>query len=109
MKFETTARFDGDYRRLGKDEQRLFRVALTAFISATESRAAEPDAPWPKRLRVKSVEGAPGIWEMTWSFSGPDGRATFEWALIADEPGIRWRRTAVTRSSGSPDVTRETG
>ena len=92
MKFETTARFDGDYRRLGKDEQRLFRVALAAFISATESRAAKPDAPWPKRLRVKSVEGAPGIWEMTWSFSGPDGRAAFEWTTIDGNPGIRWRR-----------------
>ena len=92
MKFETTARFDGDYRRLGKDEQKLFRVALSAFISATKSRAATPDAPWPKRLRVKSVEGAPGIWEVTWSFTGPDGRATFEWTTVDGNPGIRWRR-----------------
>ena len=51
MRFETTARFDGDYRRLGKDEQRLFRAAVAAFIPAAESRVSEPDAPWPKRLR----------------------------------------------------------
>jgi hypothetical protein len=29
---------------------------------------------------------------MTWSFSGPDGRATFEWTEIEAEPAIRWRR-----------------
>lgn len=92
MKFETTARFDGDYRRLGKDEQERFRSALAEFIPAAERRVERPTSPWPKRLRVKSVEGAPGIWEMTWSFSGPDCRATFEWASIAGEPGIRWRR-----------------
>ncbi len=92
MKFETTARFDGDFRRLPKAERDLFRAALVAFIPAAESRATRPNAPWPKRLRIKSVKGAPGIWEMTWSFAGPDGRATFEWATIAGSPGIRWRR-----------------
>lgn len=29
---------------------------------------------------------------MTWSFSGPDGRATFEWIQIDGERAIRWRR-----------------
>ena len=29
---------------------------------------------------------------MTWSFAGPDGRATFEWILIDGELAIRWRR-----------------
>jgi len=29
---------------------------------------------------------------MTWSFSGPDGRATFEFVTIDGQPGIRWRR-----------------
>jgi hypothetical protein len=49
-------------------------------------------AEWPAKLRIKSVEGASGIWEMTWSFSGPDGRATFQWVTIDGEVGIRWRR-----------------
>lgn len=44
------------------------------------------------KLRIKSVEGASGIWEMTWSFPGPDGRATFQWVTIDGEAGIRWRR-----------------
>jgi hypothetical protein len=29
---------------------------------------------------------------MTWSFAGPDGRATFEFITIDGEPAIRWRR-----------------
>jgi hypothetical protein len=41
---------------------------------------------------VKSVQGAQGVWEMTWSFAGPDGRATFEWITIDGEPAVRWRR-----------------
>ena len=32
------------------------------------------------------------ILEATWSFSGPDGRATFEYVEIDGELGIRWRR-----------------
>jgi len=30
--------------------------------------------------------------EMTWSFAGPDGRATFELVEVDGEPAIRWRR-----------------
>ena len=48
--------------------------------------------PWPRGLRVKPIQGARGIWEMTWSMHDPDGRATWEWVRIGDEPGIRWRR-----------------
>jgi hypothetical protein len=29
---------------------------------------------------------------MTWSFSGPDGRTTFEWVRAGGEIQIRWRR-----------------
>ncbi len=29
---------------------------------------------------------------MTWSFAGPDGRATFEFVEIEGEMGVRWRR-----------------
>jgi hypothetical protein len=47
---------------------------------------------WPAALRIKRVQGAPGIWELTWSFAGPDGRATFELIEVGGEPAIRWRR-----------------
>ncbi|MEJ7657528.1 MAG: hypothetical protein WKF33_10915 [Thermoleophilaceae bacterium] len=41
---------------------------------------------------MRDVKGAAGVWEMTWSLGGPDGRATWEWVTVADEPAIRWRR-----------------
>jgi hypothetical protein len=92
VKFETTASFEGDFARLSKSEQRLFVKALRAFVPACDRHANDPTAKWPAALRVKAVEGAPGVWEMTWSFSGPDGRATFEWIQIDGQLGLRWRR-----------------
>jgi hypothetical protein len=92
LKFELTPAFEGDWARLSPSERAKFREAVRA----------DPAAPWPKSLRVKNVEGAPGVWEMTWSFSGPDGRATFEWIEIDGEPGIRWRRAGGHAIFGAP-------
>ncbi len=93
MKFETTAAFDGDWRRLPDGERARFRRVVTNdFHPACERRRIDPAAPWPRSLRVRSVAGMSGSWEMTWSFAGPDGRATFEWIELDGEPAIRWRR-----------------
>ena len=62
-----------------------------AHSKLLESRGADRPK-WPKSLRIKDVEGAPGIWELTWSSSGPDGRATFEYFDVGRERAIRWRR-----------------
>ena len=42
-------------------------------------------------LRVKGVQGAPGIFELTWA---PDGRATFQFgkSIREGQPHIIWRR-----------------
>jgi hypothetical protein len=93
LKFQLTPAFEGDWRHLSADERAMFRQAVKDdFHPACERRRDDPTAPWPKKLRVKDVEGAPGVWEMTWSFAGPDGRATFEWVEIDGAPCIRWRR-----------------
>ncbi|MQA74689.1 MAG: hypothetical protein GEU88_10180 [Solirubrobacterales bacterium] len=67
-------------------------MVLEEFAPALERRAEDPGRAWPSRLRVKGVRGAPGVWEMTWSFADPDGRATWEWIKIDSETAIRWRR-----------------
>jgi hypothetical protein len=93
VRFVTAPGFDGDWPRLSSHERALFRAAIRDdFHPACERRRADPAAAWPTSLRVRAVQRAPGIWEMTWNFSGPDGRATFEWVQIDGEPGIRWRR-----------------
>jgi hypothetical protein len=93
LKFETAPPFDGDWRRLSEAERARFRdVVRQQFHPACERRRKDPSAAWPAALRVRRIEGAPGVWEMTWSFAGPDGRATFEWIDLAGEPAVRWRR-----------------
>ena len=92
MIFETTPAFDADYRRLKPEHRLAFRqVVRDRFAPACAAWSANPAA-WPASLRVKSVRGAPGVFEMTWSFVSPDGRATFELLTIAGEPHCRWRR-----------------
>ena len=93
MKYERTADFKRDWRQLSRSQQERFRrVVFEQFVPACERRSIDSALPWPRSLRVRTVVGAPGVWEMTWSFAGPDGRATFEWMVIEDEPRIRWRR-----------------
>ena len=93
MRFETTPAFDADYRRLKREQREDFRRALKAkFIPARDAPKFNPSAPWPRSLRVKSVQGAPGALQMTWSFASPDGRATFEPVTVGEELHCRWRR-----------------
>lgn len=95
MKYETTAKFQSDYRTLSDRDRSLFRSAVklinAAYAKHLKSQGAGLPV-WPTRLRLKPVTDAPGIFEMTWSFTGPDGRATFEFFRAGAETGIRWRR-----------------
>ncbi len=93
MKYETTPAFDADFRRLKPEHRTAFREVLeTKFVPACDALASDPAAVWPKSLRLKSVQGAPGVLEMTWSFASPDARATFELVTVDEELHCRWRR-----------------
>jgi hypothetical protein len=93
MKYETTQAFDADFRRLKPEHRQTFHEVLRAkFIPACQALTDGPNTVWPESLRVKSVQGAPGVLEMTWSFSSPDRRATFELVSVDDELRCRWRR-----------------
>jgi hypothetical protein len=63
----------------------MFLEALRSFIVAVGNQSFDP------RLRVKRVQGHPGIWEMTWA---QDGRATFQYGdeVVPGEPHVVWRR-----------------
>lgn len=92
MKYQRSASFLADYQRLSPEERQLFRDAVRRLNRAYESRGQDALPRWPAALRVKPVQGAPGIWELTWSLAGPDGRATFEFVTVDGEPAVRWRR-----------------
>jgi len=93
LTFDWTPEFEADLARLSVREYQLFRkVAKKDFSPACDRYVANPGTAWPKQLRVHPMQGTPGIWEMTWSFSGPDGRATFQWVTVEGTTRVRWRR-----------------
>ena len=108
MRFELTEPFKADYRRISEEEREMFRSAARAFNSACDRFIESRDpSEGPAYLRIKAVVNAPGIFEMTWSFSGPDGRATWEWTTATDadghtRPAVRWRRLGSHRIFREP-------
>ena len=80
------ARFRADFERLTPTQQAAFLVAVGQFVEDVRSGRQ-----FRKGLRVKGIQGASGIFEMTWA---DDGRATFEYGdeVIEGEPHVVWRR-----------------
>lgn len=95
---EETAWFWRVWQRLSPDERRRFRDAVMKF---SEDLQRSPRGPFRPGLRVKPMQGAAGIFEMTWEIG--DGRATFQFGeeRVPGEPHIVWRRI------GGHDVFRE--
>jgi hypothetical protein len=89
-------RFWRDWDRLTAQQQRQFLDALRTFVA--DLRAAEGFRPG---LRVKGVQGAAGIFEMTWA---RDGRATFHYGdpVVEGETHIVWRRIGTHEIFGEP-------
>ena len=92
MKFELTASFLADCKRLNREELEVVRARLPDFVAACDRYAADPSTKSPESVRVKDVENEPGILEMTFKFTGPDIWATFARTQIDGELAVRWRR-----------------
>lgn len=85
--FDVRARAAREYAKLTRAKRRQFDLARREFVEALRR---DPSA-LPPRLRVKRVQGHPGIWEFSWA---DDGRATFEYGPEQQpgEPHVIWRR-----------------
>jgi hypothetical protein len=85
-----------DWRELTPEQQRLFRAAVAKFVADLASRRG-----FPPGLRVRGVEGAEGVFELTWA---PDGRATFHYGEpgVEGEAHIVWRRIGTHEIVGAP-------
>ena len=93
--FATAHRFDRDYARLSPENRAGFRAAVGDFVVDL------PEGKFRKSLRVRGVQGARGVFEMTWA---PDGRATFEYGeeQADGEPHVIWRRVGTHDVFGNP-------
>lgn len=83
---EAIASFWRDWAGLSAEDQRAFRAAVQKFVEDMKTGRGLR-----KGLRVKGVQGARGIYELSWA---QNGRATFEYGKpVRDgEPHIIWRR-----------------
>ena len=84
--YERLPRFDRDWDSLSPEQRKAFRASIEKFVADLERGQG-----FRKGLRVKGVQGSPGIYEMTWA---EDGRATFSIgkSLRENEPHIVWHR-----------------
>ena len=80
------AKFRADFERLSPAQQAAFLVAVQQFVEDLQRTRT-----FRKGLRVKRIQGATGMFEMTWA---ADGRATFEYGdeLAHGQPHVVWRR-----------------
>ncbi len=85
--YEAEGQFLNDFKNLSPRERATFGAAVKQMVA--DLKAKRPLRP---SLRIKSVQGHPGIFEMTWDM--PDGRATFRYGpeRISGERHIVWRR-----------------
>ena len=77
--------FREQYARLTPSQRAAFRAAVDKFVH--DLRVGK----FRKGLRIKGVQGHPGVYEMTWA---ADGRATFSYgaSVRPGDPHINWRR-----------------
>lgn len=76
--------FDRDWHRLRSADRDRYRIAFRKFDADLIAGRFR------RGLRVKGVQGAPGVFEMSWA---PNGRATFEYGSSQGAgPHVIWRR-----------------
>jgi len=83
---EEFSQFLHEFAKLSEDEQDQFILAMKHMVEdMRDGRGFRPG------LRIKGVQGHPGVFEMTWA---PNGRATFTYGAerIPGEAHIVWRR-----------------
>jgi hypothetical protein len=89
VKYRTTAAFDAALAKLPREHRKLFTDAVRGhLIPALAVGAHRGTGPRPTRLRVHKIGE---VYSLTWSFSGPDGRALLSISPDNDgEPVLTW-------------------
>jgi len=93
VKYRRLPQFDADYGKLSKAERAKFKETLQVFIPCCkEYEASGGSYTWPASLRFEKLTSTKKVMAITWSFSGPDGRATFHFETVDEEMYVVWRR-----------------
>jgi hypothetical protein len=89
VRYRTTAGFDTALAKMPREHRKLFIDAVrTYLIPALAAGAHRGATGWPTRLRIHRIGE---VYSLTWSFSGPDGRALFSISPDIDgEPLLTW-------------------
>lgn len=89
--------FMREYASLSGQQQILFIAAMKKLVADLRMGKG-----FRRSLRVKGVQGYPGVFEMTWNKT--DGRATFSFGqeVKPGEPHIIWRRIGGHEIFGNP-------
>lgn len=89
-------RFARDYAGLDPEQRAAFKGAMRKFVQDLKRGGG-----FRKGLRVKGVQGSPGIFELTWA---EDGRATFQYgpSQLPGQPHIIWRRVGTHSVLANP-------
>ena len=84
--YERLPRFDRDYKALSAEPKEAFRQAVRKFVEDLEAGKG-----FRRSLRVKGIQRAEGVFELTWA---KKGRATFGYGEPVREGEIHivWRR-----------------
>lgn len=85
--YDVAEQFWRDFARLSRAQQELFLAARDKFKEDLERGIS-----FRISLRVKPLQGVPGVWELTWE--GNDGRATFNFGSSprSGQRHVHWRR-----------------
>ena len=94
---DETSAFWRDYENLPPEQQDRFDSKREEFIADLVAMEKGARGSFRPGLRVKTVRGASGLFEMTWA---PDGRATFSMG----RPVVEGKRHIVRRGVGGHDI-----
>jgi len=89
LRYRTTSGFDSAFAKLPREHRALFTAAVREhLLPALATGSHRGETAWPLRLRVHKIGE---VYSLTWSYSGPDGRALFTIGPDADgEPIPSW-------------------
>ncbi len=94
--YQKLPRFQRDFDQLSAGDRERFEQAVARFVEDLDGGRG-----FRRGLRVRGIQGAQGIFEMTWA---PDGRATFQYGEPIREGQVHvvWRRVGTHAVLANP-------